>query len=73
MLSVCFNNVACAVGPCPPCPKTILTKCHCGKGASVPVRCGVNGWTCGKVCRKVLSCGLHLCEQACHPGKLMLP
>ena len=35
-------------------------------------RCGVRGWTCGRVCGKELTCGLHTCEQRCHEGWLSL-
>ena len=32
-------------------------------------RCGVRGWTCGRVCGRELACGIHTCEQRCHKGQ----
>ena len=32
-------------------------------------RCGVRGWSCGRVCGRVLSCDLHTCEKRCHKSK----
>ena len=56
-------------GPCPPCPKTISVSCYCGRGGSVVKRCGSSGWSCGRVCRKILSCTQHVCESKCHKGE----
>jgi len=58
----------CHPGPCPPCPKTTRVTCYCGRSQPMVKRCGVRGWSCGRVCRKVLSCELHTCEQRCHEG-----
>lgn len=57
------------LGPCPPCPKTTRVTCYCGRSQPMVKRCGVRGWSCGRVCRKVLSCELHTCEQRCHEGR----
>ena len=56
------------VGACPPCPKTMILKCHCGRGPVKPQRCGLPGWSCGEVCGYTLSCGFHTCERLCHEG-----
>ena len=31
-------------------------------------RCGFKGWSCGRMCRKVLTCTVHVCEENCHEG-----
>ena len=66
----CPNSLSLHVlGPCPPCPKTTRVTCYCGRSQPMVKRCGVRGWSCGRVCRKVLSCELHTCEQRCHEGR----
>ena len=32
-------------------------------------RCGVRGWSCGRVCGRVLTCETHTCEARCHVGE----
>ena len=56
------------LGPCPPCPKTILLSCYCGRHPVRPKRCGSTGWSCGKICNRILACTLHTCELQCHDG-----
>ncbi|XP_035220753.1 NF-X1-type zinc finger protein NFXL1-like isoform X2 [Stegodyphus dumicola] len=58
----------CHPGPCPPCPKTVLVSCCCGKSNTVSRRCSNKEWSCGKTCGKILSCKLHLCDELCHQG-----
>ncbi|KAJ4462343.1 putative Transcriptional repressor NF-X1 [Paratrimastix pyriformis] len=66
----------CHPGPCPPCPMLgPPRRCYCGKIEYRP-RCGddagcgvfLPGRSCGGVCERVLSCGLHRCRQPCHAG-----
>ena len=64
---LCYITAA-FLGPCPPCPKTVNVKCHCGRSSPKVQRCGSKGWSCGRVCRKVLLCGQHVCESVCHEG-----
>jgi len=59
----------CHPGPCPPCPKTIKSKCHCGRKGPVLKRCSNKKWSCGKPCGRRLSCGHHNCEEFCHDGE----
>ena len=59
----------CAVGPCPPCPKTVSVPCYCGRAQPLLKRCGAGGWSCQRLCRKELSCGLHVCEERCHADR----
>ena len=63
-----YTAIVLLPGPCPPCPKTLEVSCHCGRSPSTVKRCGVRGWTCGRVCGRELDCGLHSCEQRCHDG-----
>jgi len=58
----------CHPGPCPPCPKTINSKCYCGRKGPLLKRCSNKKWSCGKPCGQRLSCGHHNCEQFCHEG-----
>jgi hypothetical protein len=57
-------------GTCPSCPRTVEVGCFCGRSKPLVKRCGSLGWSCGRVCGRVLSCQLHTCEQRCHDGKL---
>ncbi|KAK2513677.1 Nfxl1 [Columba guinea] len=58
----------CHPGPCPPCPKMITTTCHCKKAQPVPRRCSAKEWSCRLPCGRMLLCGQHTCENACHAG-----
>jgi len=58
----------CHPGPCPPCPKTVKTKCHCGRSGPLTQRCSKKNWSCGSVCGKLLACGHHKCSSPCHAG-----
>ncbi|XP_060065843.1 NF-X1-type zinc finger protein NFXL1-like [Ylistrum balloti] len=59
----------CHPGPCPPCPKTVRTKCYCGKQGPAVRRCSAKTWSCGQPCGRTLSCGQHKCQQPCHVGE----
>lgn len=58
----------CHPGPCPPCPKTVKTKCYCGQQTPVVRRCSAKTWSCGQPCSRILSCGHHKCQDPCHTG-----
>ncbi|XP_047125843.1 NF-X1-type zinc finger protein NFXL1 isoform X1 [Hydra vulgaris] len=58
----------CHPGPCPPCPKTVLSTCYCEKSQPQLQRCSKKGWSCGKLCGKLYSCAIHYCEDFCHSG-----
>eukprot|EP00760_Papus_ankaliazontas_P032631 PhM_4_TR5913/c0_g1_i1/m.61841/K12236/NFX1; transcriptional repressor NF-X1 len=61
--------VQCHPGPCPPCPLTRVQSCHCGiDSKSVPCSGGAVAYSCGRVCGKLLTCGLHHCAAPCHSG-----
>ncbi|XP_006818930.1 NF-X1-type zinc finger protein NFXL1-like [Saccoglossus kowalevskii] len=59
----------CHPGPCPPCPITVRTSCHCGRQPAVVRRCSAKEWSCGQSCNKPLLCGQHYCQQPCHKGE----
>lgn len=66
-------TMPCHPGPCRPCESLAPpVSCHCGKNQFV-VRCNELASTtfdksCGKICKKNLSCGIHKCAEICHPG-----
>ncbi|XP_035208182.1 transcriptional repressor NF-X1-like [Stegodyphus dumicola] len=59
----------CHPGPCPPCLIVVHKTCACGKTPITSPCNRVVEETCKNVCDKVLNCGLHRCENICHPGK----
>ena len=63
-------TIPCHPGPCPKCPVMVQQPCFCGRIAR-QVRCStdVAPVSCESACGKVLSCGLHRCALACHPGQ----
>lgn len=71
----CLKKLSCGVhkcdgichGPdeCPPCKEKSTKKCFCGN-KSKEIKCELNSWSCGKVCGKLLSCGIHSCDRKCH-------
>jgi len=61
-------NLLCHPGPCPPCPQTVLISCYCGKSTPTTKRCSASAWSCNTECGKLLSCGIHSCQDLCHPG-----
>ncbi|KAK3932809.1 Protein shuttle craft [Frankliniella fusca] len=61
-------TLLCHPGPCPPCVAQVMRNCGCGK-TSQTVKCALEKpLLCEAVCRKVLNCGVHLCEKTCHSG-----
>lgn len=61
--------------PCPPCTVLITKPCQCYRHLPVKnVLCSQKIVSCGKVCGKMLSCGVHRCRKVCHlPGKCEEP
>ncbi|VVA93198.1 unnamed protein product [Arabis nemorensis] len=60
----------CHPGPCPPCKAFAPPRsCPCGK-KMIRTRCSErkSNLTCGQSCDKLLNCGRHRCERACHVG-----
>ena len=58
-----------SLGPCPPCPKTVRVRCHCGRAGPALKRCSQKDWSCNEVCNKRLACQRHSCQNYCHKGK----
>ncbi|KAJ1022999.1 hypothetical protein NDA13_005048 [Ustilago tritici] len=71
---------SCHPGPCPPCAVTVSLQCFCGS-KTIPMRCSQTsakearlsalhqrGTSCGDTCGKKLDCGVHTCQDTCHPG-----
>ncbi|XP_047065481.1 NF-X1-type zinc finger protein NFXL1-like [Lolium rigidum] len=61
----------CHPGPCPPCKGHAPAQpCPCGKQQAITRRCAdrATPLTCGQHCERLLPCGRHRCEKACHTG-----
>ncbi|KAI4480690.1 hypothetical protein M0802_014162 [Mischocyttarus mexicanus] len=58
----------CHPGPCPPCAKTVVIKCYCGKQPARPLRCNISGWSCNNICNKKYDQCEHTCKEICHAG-----
>ncbi|KAJ3662166.1 hypothetical protein Zmor_006522 [Zophobas morio] len=58
-------SVICHDGACDPCPLTEVRSCPCGK-SKYQLPCTEETPTCQDTCEKILSCGLHTCNQRCH-------
>ena len=56
----------CHAEDCPKCCQLVEKVCKCGK-MYLPMSCGINTVSCGKICGKVLECG-HSCTEKCHSG-----
>lgn len=66
-------TLVCHNGKCPPCPLSpeVIQYCWCGKSMLRDERksCLDPIPSCGKPCRKWLSCGRHRCPRECHSGE----
>jgi NF-X1-type zinc finger protein NFXL1 len=66
----------CHPGPCPPCPRLVVARCHCGR-VEQHRRCHARVFSCEQPCGKpapsprhgsgTLDCA-HKCSQPCHAG-----
>lgn len=64
-LSVCHNHEA-QGGEC---EVVVNVGCYCGRvEEKLPCEIGRAGFSCGKICGKLLKCGKHHCEMQCHDG-----
>ncbi|TBU61184.1 hypothetical protein BD310DRAFT_1037442 [Dichomitus squalens] len=68
-------SLNCHPGPCPPCQVTTSHACYCGK-ETISFRCSnlshgraTTELSCHQFCERKLSCGNHVCQEICHPGK----
>jgi len=68
----------CHVGDCDACDVVITQTCFCLQKNVREIVCGSlpaeeidsGGFRCDQICRKMLTCGNHFCQQPCHPGKV---
>ena len=76
-------SLTCHPGPCPPCPVVLKEKCHCQKRV-LGIRCSALNdgkaetemsreikevlKSCGEEHGKIMSCGIHTCQEKCHDG-----
>ncbi|KAF2863546.1 hypothetical protein K470DRAFT_254841 [Piedraia hortae CBS 480.64] len=61
----------CHTGPCVLCMRTVEVKCRCGRTTN-EIICHegqVDQPRCDRVCRTLMSCGRHNCEQRCCTGE----
>ncbi|KND04229.1 uncharacterized protein SPPG_01660 [Spizellomyces punctatus DAOM BR117] len=75
-------RLTCHEGPCPPCESVEIQRCYCGSeiretlcGEGIPFVYAdrdtgvedIRHFSCGRPCHFTFSCGIHRCEQNCHP------
>lgn len=58
---------------CPPCTVFVKKSCFCGAESKDSVYCYQRGYSCGKTCKKQLSCRQHPCKRVCHDNECELP
>ncbi|KAH7421741.1 hypothetical protein KP509_13G073500 [Ceratopteris richardii] len=72
----CSKELACGLhacedichgGVCPPCLKSGIHKCRCGRVEEVRV-CSDSIFSCKKPCGKPMKCQKHWCKKVCHQG-----
>ncbi|KAE8714837.1 NF-X1-type zinc finger protein NFXL2 [Hibiscus syriacus] len=57
----------CHPGTCPPCRARETYRCRCGKKEEKKDCCD-RDFRCENECKKLLTCGKHVCERGCHRG-----
>ena len=60
----------CHFGTCPPCNKTSIKICYCGKSRREVIcnKASPEGESCEEVCGNLLNCKKHRCKKICHSG-----
>lgn len=58
---------------CAPCTIFVERKCYCGAESKSSVHCYMNGYSCGRFCKKELQCKQHWCQRICHDGDCESP
>lgn len=53
---------------CPPCTEFVSRQCYGGHETITTVPCFQTGVSCGRFCKKTLSCNIHTCAKVCHSG-----
>lgn len=73
----------CHEGLCGACEAEVEARCYCGKVSRI-MKCNdledeqeSYDWTgefdCGQICKRLMDCGAHQCEKACHPQDREVP
>ncbi|KAJ2946098.1 hypothetical protein O0L34_g5019 [Tuta absoluta] len=60
--------LTCHPGPCPPCTTTVTKHCGCGADTRTVLCSDKAPLVCGRVCNRLLACGVHACAKECHEG-----
>lgn len=58
---------------CAPCTVFVKKSCFCGADSKDSVYCYLPGYSCGRTCKKQLSCGQHTCQRVCHDNECETP
>lgn len=58
---------------CAPCIVFVKKSCFCGADSKDSVYCYLPGYSCGRTCKKKLSCGQHTCQKVCHDNECEAP
>ncbi|KJH41941.1 NF-X1 type zinc finger [Dictyocaulus viviparus] len=53
---------------CPPCTVLVERMCYGNHEMRMNVPCHIDAVSCGRLCEKPLTCGVHYCNRSCHPG-----
>ena len=53
---------------CPPCTFLVSKTCYGQHEKRAAIPCYQDGVSCGFICNRPMSCGLHHCQMICHPG-----
>lgn len=62
-------TLLCHPGPCPPCQATVTKQCGCGAETRSVLCSSKLPQVCGRICNKLLDCGVHKCTKECHEGE----
>ena len=58
----------CHSGECPPCDRTSVQTCLCGKSKATR-NCNDLNFQCDKICGRMFDCQIHRCQKICHRGE----
>lgn len=58
---------------CAPCTVFVKKSCFCGGESKESVYCYLQGYSCGRTCKKELVCRQHHCKRVCHDGECESP
>lgn len=58
---------------CAPCIVFVKKSCFCGAESKDSVYCYLSGYSCGRTCKRSLSCRQHTCKRVCHDNECETP